>query len=290
MGTVRIGIFGGSGLYRMEGLTDVNEHWFETPFGRTSDALVIGKLHGIEVAFMARHGRKHTLIPGQVPYRANIYAMKSIGVSYLLSVSAVGSLQEEIKPLDMVLPDQFIDLTRQRVGTYFGDSAVAHVSMADPVCAVLQGLVREACTDERLQGLQLHTGGTYVCIEGPAFSTRAESNWYRQMGAAVIGMTNMPEARLAREAEIAYVSLNLVTDWDCWHPAQACVTAEMAVANLQSNAQRAQTVISLAVQRIASSWPKSVAHDALKAALVTPVQTMSSTTRLRLSALIERYA
>jgi 5'-methylthioadenosine phosphorylase len=290
MGAVRIGILGGSGLYRMEGLSDVKEHRIETPFGRPSDALVIGKLHGIEVAFLARHGRQHTLIPGQVPYRANIYAMKSLGVSYLLSISAVGSLQEDIKPLDMVLPDQFIDLTRQRVASYFGDGAVAHVSMADPVCPVLHGLVRDAFTDERLSGVQLHGGGTYVCIEGPSFSTRAESHWFRQIGASVVGMTNMPEARLAREAEIAYVSLNLVTDWDCWHPTQACVTAEMAIANLQINAQRAQMVIASAVQRIAASWPQSPAHDALRAALVTPVAAMAPATRLRLGALVAHYS
>lgn len=290
MSSVRIGIIGGSGLYRMDGLTDVHEHWIETPFGTPSDALMVGKLHGIEVAFLARHGRQHTLIPGHVPYRANIHAMKFLGVAYILSVSAVGSLQEDIAPLDMVLPDQFIDMTKLRVGSYFGDGAVAHVSMADPVCPVLQGIVAEAYGDLRPEGIQLHTGGTYVCIEGPAFSTRAESNWYRSLGASVIGMTNMPEARLAREAEIAYATLNLVTDWDCWHPAQSCVTAEMAIANLQINAHRAQSVVSCAVQRIAANWPKSMAHDALKSALVTPVATMGPATRLRLGALIDRYA
>lgn len=289
MNPIRIGVFGGSGLYRMEGLTDVREQVVETPFGAPSDALLLGKMGGVEVAFLARHGRSHGLIPSQIPYRANVYAMKSLGVQYLLSVSAVGSMREDIAPLDMVLPDQFIDFTRKREGSFFGDGAVAHVSLADPVCGVLRGVLAESFADAAFSEVRLHGQGTYVCIEGPAFSTRAESNWYRSLGAAVIGMTNMPEARLAREAEIAYATLALATDWDCWHPHQACVTAEMAIANLQGNAQRAQTLLTHAVRRIAATWPESPAHRALDSSLVTQPAAMSPAVRARLQALIARF-
>ena len=290
MERVRIGIIGGSGLYRMEGLSDTREHAVDTPFGAPSDALLLGKLDGVDVAFLARHGRSHALIPSQIPFRANIYAMKALGVQYLLSVSAVGSMREEIAPLHMVLPDQFIDLTRKREGSFFGDGAVAHVSLADPVCAVLREVLAQSFEDSAFAGIQLHRQGTYVCIEGPAFSTRAESQWYRSLGAAVIGMTNMPEARLAREAEMAYATLALATDWDCWHPHQACVTAEMAIANLQGNAQRAQTVLGHAVRHIARKWPVSAAHTALGSALVTPPSAMPAAARERLHALIARFS
>ncbi len=289
MEPIRIGILGGSGLYAMEGLTEVREHVVETPYGTPSDALRIGRLDGTEVVFLARHGRSHAYIPGQIPFRANIYAMKSLGVRYLLSVSAVGSMREEIAPLDMVLPDQFIDFTRKRDGSFFGDGAVAHVSLADPVCPVLRGVLADAFADAGFDDLRLHPAGTYVCIEGPAFSTRAESNWYRSLGAAIIGMTNMPEARLAREAEIAYATLALATDWDCWHPHQACVTAAMAFANLQVNATRAQVVLRHAVQRIAATWPASDAHTALDSALVTPPAAMTAAVRERLGPLIGRF-
>lgn len=289
MTPIRIGIFGGSGLYKMEGLTDVREQVVETPFGAPSDALLLGKLNGVDVAFLARHGRSHGFIPSQIPYRANVYAMKRLGVQYLLSVSAVGSMREDIAPLDMVLPDQFIDFTRKREGSFFGDGAVAHVSLADPVCGMLRGVLAEAFADAGFSDVRLHPQGTYVCIEGPAFSTRAESNWYRSLGAAVIGMTNMPEARLAREAEIAYATLALSTDWDCWHPHQACVTAEMAMANLQGNAQRAQTLLTHAVRRIAATWPASAAHSALGSSLVTQPAAMSPAVRERLHALIARF-
>lgn len=285
----RIGIFGGSGLYRMDGLADVREQVVATPFGRPSDALLIGRLGGVEVVFLARHGRSHALIPSQVPYRANVYAMKSLGVRYLISVSAVGSLREDIAPMDLVLPDQFIDLTRQRAGTFFGDGVVAHVAMADPVCRVLQGVLAEAHAVAAQDGVPLHRDGTYVCIEGPAFSTRAESQWYRSLGASVIGMTNMPEARLAREAEMAYATLALVTDWDCWHPSQACVTAEMAIANLQANARRAQAVLAQAVRILGERWPESSAHSALGSALVTPPSAMEPAVRERLAALVGRF-
>lgn len=289
MHPIRIGIIGGSGLYRMDGLTETREHAVETPFGAPSDALLLGKLDGVDVAFLARHGRSHSLIPGQIPFRANIYAMKALGVQYLLSVSAVGSMREDIAPLDMVLPDQFIDFTRKREGTFFGDGAVGHVSLADPVCAAMRKVMAQAYADAAFTGIRLHDGGTYVCIEGPAFSTRAESSWYRSLGASVIGMTNMPEARLAREAEIAYATLALATDWDCWHPHQACVTAELAIANLQANAQRAQTLLGHAVRHIAATWPVSAAHTALGAALVTPPSAMAPEVRTRLHALVRRF-
>lgn len=289
MDPIRIGILGGSGLYRMEGLTDVREHAMNTPYGAPSDAILLGKLDGVDVAFLARHGRSHGLIPSEIPFRANIHAMKTLGVQYLLSVSAVGSMLEGIAPLDMVLPDQFIDFTRKREGSFFGDGAVAHVSLADPVCSVLRGVLAEAFADAAFADIRLHDGGTYVCIEGPAFSTRAESNWYRSLGASVIGMTNMPEARLAREAEIAYATLALATDWDCWHPHQACVTAELAIANLQGNAQRAQSLLKHAVRRIGATWPVSDAHSALVSALVTPPPAMSEAVRTRLRPLIARF-
>ncbi|MDZ7812176.1 MAG: S-methyl-5'-thioadenosine phosphorylase [Ideonella sp.] len=286
----KIGIIGGSGLYRMEGLTALQELHLDTPYGPCSEALMQGLLGGVPVVFLARHGRNHHLIPSQVPFRANLHAMKQLGVQYLLSVSAVGSLREEMAPLDLVLPDQFIDLTRQRAGSFFGDGAVAHVSLADPLCPVLRQTVADAWADLQDAAVRLHSGGTYVCIEGPAFSTRAESHWYRSMGASIIGMTNMPEARLAREAEIAYATLALVTDWDCWRANQACVTAEMAIANLQQNAQRAQTLVTQVVKRLAQSWPESPAHTALSAALVTPPGAMPEATRARLAPLLKRVS
>lgn len=294
MGPIRIGILGGSGLYRMEGLTQVRETVVDTPYGAPSDALLLGKLGGVDVAFLARHGRTHSLLPGEVPYRANIHAMKSLGVEYLISVSAVGSMREDVAPLHMVLPDQYIDLTKRRDATFFGNGAVAHVSLADPVCPTLRGVLEQAFADSRAASagfadIELHGSGSYVCIEGPAFSSRAESHWYRSMGATVIGMTNMPEARLAREAEIAYASLALVTDWDCWHPHQACVTAEMAIANLQGNAERAQILLGHAVRRISESWPDSPAHRALDSALITRPEQMTDAVRARLEPIIKRF-
>lgn len=284
-----IGVMGGSGLYHMAGLENVQEHHIETPFGAPSDAIITGTMHGVRVAFLARHGRGHRLIPGEVPYRANIYAMKMLGVRYLIAISAVGSLQEDIAPLSMILPDQFIDLTRRRESTFFGDGAVAHVSMAQPVCPALSEVLAQAFAAAALGTVRLHRGGTYVCIEGPAFSTCAESHWYRSMGASVIGMTNMPEAKLAREAEIAYATLALATDYDCWHPKEAHVTAELAIANLMQNAEHAQLVVSQAIRLLADNMPSSIAHTALGAGLVTPAAAMRPEVRERLSALLERY-
>lgn len=223
------------------------------------------------------------MIPTEVPYRANIYALKSLGVRYLISVSAVGSLREEIRPLDMILPDQFIDLTKHRVSTFFGDGAVAHVSMAQPVCPALSDLLAQAVESQNSTGFKLHKGGTYVCIEGPSFSSIAESHWYRSMGANIIGMTNMPEAKLAREAQIAYSTLALVTDYDCWHPKEAHVTANMAIANLMKNAEHAQRVLVSAIELVARSLPQSIAHSSLSSGLVTQPDAMSQNVKERLN-------
>jgi 5'-methylthioadenosine phosphorylase len=280
-----IGVLGGSGLYQMDALTDVKEHVIDTPYGRPSDVVVTGMVAGAGVAFLARHGRGHRLIPGEVPYRANIYALKSLGVRYLISVSAVGSLREEIHPLDMVLPDQFIDLTKHRVSTFFGDGAVAHVSMAQPVCPALAALLAQTIEAQSFTGVKLHRGGTYVCIEGPSFSSKAESLWYRSMGADIIGMTNMPEAKLAREAQIAYATLALATDYDCWHPKEAHVTADMAIANLMNNAAHAQRVLVDAIGLIADTLPDSIAHTALASGLVTQPEAMTPEVNMRVEIL-----
>jgi len=288
-----VGVIGGSGLYQMDALQDAREHRMDTPFGMPSDVLVTGRVHGVAVAFVARHGRGHRMLPGEVPYRANIHALKQLGVRYVLSVSAVGSLREEFKPLDMVLPNQFIDLTKRRDSSFFGQGAVAHVSMAQPVCAHVAGaLARAVGSVLAAEGtaasgsIALHTSGTYVCIEGPQFSSQAESHWYRSMGAGVIGMTNMPEAKLAREAQMAYATLAMVTDFDCWHPVEAHVTTNMALANLLQNAGRAQRVVAEAIRLLGAEQPASDAHSALQAALVTQPDAMAPEVRQRLAALL----
>lgn len=280
-----IGVIGGSGLYHMEALQGAQELVLETPYGKPSDAVVTGTVHGVPVAFLARHGRGHRLIPAEVPYRANIHAMRQLGVRYLLSFSAVGSLREDMRPLDMVLPNQFIDLTKRRDASFFGDGAVAHVSMAEPVCAQVAAVLTRAVDRAGLaEKIRLHQGGTYVCIEGPQFSTQAESHWYRSMGASVIGMTNMPEAKLAREAQIAYATLAMVTDFDCWHPREAHVTAQTAIANLMQNAAHAQAIAAEAIQLLGHEKPDSIAHTALDTALVTPRDAMAVAVQQRLAA------
>ena len=259
MAEAKIGIIGGSGLYKMADLKDVQEVQISTPFGSPSDAVIVGTLAGNSVAFLARHGRNHTLLPSEVPYRANIYAMKQLGVEYIISASAVGSLKAEAKPLDMVVPDQFIDRTKNRVSTFFGEGIVAHIAFADPVCSQLAKVLTEAVASLNLTDVTLHRGGTYVCMEGPAFSTKAESHLYRSWDATVIGMTNLPEAKLAREAEMAYATLALVTDYDCWHPDHDSVTVEMVIANLHRNATNAQKVIQETVKRLSENPPQSEA-------------------------------
>lgn len=285
----RIGIIGGSGLYKMEALTDIEEIRVETPFGDPSDAIILGNLDGVRVAFLARHGRNHTLMPTELPFRANIYAIKSLGVEYLISASAVGSLKESVRPLDMVVPDQFIDRTRNRVSTFFGDGLVAHITFGDPICSTLAGLLADAVESLELTDVHLHRGGTYVCMEGPAFSTKAESALYRSWGASIIGMTNLPEAKLAREAEIAYATLALVTDYDCWHPDHDSVTVEMVIGNLTKNAVNAQRVIREVVRRVAASHPESAAHSALKYAIITPIDQAPAATLQKLDLLLKKY-
>lgn len=286
MSDALIGIIGGSGLYQLDGLEHVCEERINTPYGPTSDVVVTGALNGIRVAFLARHGRGHRLLPSELPYRANIYALKQLGVRYLLSFSAVGSLREDVAPLDFVLPDQYIDLTKRRDSTFFGEGVVAHVSMAQPICPVtceaLSRAVRTALPIE----VRLHQGGTYVCIEGPQFSSQAESNWYRSMGASIIGMTNMPEAKLAREAQMAYASLAMVTDYDCWHPREAHVTADMAIANLMTNAERAKMVVAEAIRVLGAEKPDSPAHNALRSALVTPAEAIPEALKQQLDVLL----
>ncbi|AMN50054.1 S-methyl-5'-thioadenosine phosphorylase [Psychrobacter sp. P2G3] len=281
-----IAIIGGSGLYQMQALTNKRSVKVETPYGDPSDDIVLGELDGVTVAFLTRHGQGHRLTPSEVPYRANIYALKTLGVSYIVSVSAVGSLQESLKPLDMVIPDQMIDMTKQRVNSFFGDGAVAHVSMADPLCPEVADILMRAYDKANITDGQCHPKATYVCIEGPQFSTRAESHWYRQMQADIIGMTNMPEAKLAREASIAYATLALVTDFDSWHPTEEAVSADYAMKNLMKNADNAQQVIKQAVTLLAAEKPKSIAHTALAQALVTPIEAMDEQTKTRLAALL----
>lgn len=289
MTEVAIGIIGGSGLYKMEALKDVEEIQVETPFGQPSDVVIVGTLDGVRVAFLARHGRYHHLLPSELPFRANIYAMKSIGVKYLISASAVGSLKAEAKPLDMVVPDQFIDRTKNRISTFFGEGVVAHIAFGDPVCPQLAKILADAVESLQLTDVTLHRGGTYVCMEGPAFSTKAESHLYRSWGATVIGMTNLPEAKLAREAEIAYATLALVTDYDCWHPDHDSVTVDMVIANLQRNAVNAQKVIQETVRRLAAAPPESDAHSALKYAILTPLDKISAEAKERLGLLLRKY-
>jgi 5'-methylthioadenosine phosphorylase len=285
----KIGVIGGSGLYKMEALKDVEEVQVDTPFGATSDALIVGTLDGTSVAFLARHGRNHHLSPSELPFRANIYAMKQLGVEYLISASAVGSLKEEAKPLDMVVPDQFIDRTKNRISTFFAEGIVAHIAFADPVCNQLAKVVADAVASLELPDVTLHRGGTYVCMEGPAFSTKAESNLYRSWGATVIGMTNLPEAKLAREAEIAYATLALVTDYDCWHPDHDSVTVEMVIGNLQRNAVNAQKVIQETVRRLSENPPVSEAHSALKFAILTQLDKAPAATKEKLGLLLKKY-
>jgi len=289
MAQAKIGIIGGSGLYKMEALKDVEEVQLDTPFGPPSDALIVGTLDGTPVAFLARHGRNHHLTPSELPFRANIHAMKQLGVEYLISASAVGSLKEEAKPLDMVVPDQFIDRTKNRVSTFFGEGVVVHIAFADPVCKQLAGVLADAVASLELPNVTLHRGGTYVCMEGPAFSTKAESHLYRSWGATVIGMTNLPEAKLAREAEIAYATLALVTDYDCWHPDHDSVTVEMVIANLQGNATNAQKVIQETVRRLSDNPPVSEAHSALKFAILTQLDKVPAATKEKLELLLKKY-
>lgn len=280
-----IGIIGGSGLYSMPGFETQEEVHLETPFGRPSDNYVLGKLGGHRVAFLARHGRGHRLSPSELNFRANVYGMKSLGVERILSLSAVGSLKDEHHPLDFVIPDQFFDRTRGRVSTFFGDGLVAHVSFAHPVCPELSLVVADACA---ATGVNVTRGGTYLCMEGPAFSTRAESLVYRSWGMDVIGMTNLQEAKLAREAEICYVTIAMVTDYDCWHPDHDAVTVNEIIANLVKNAENACKVVAQAVAKIPAAR-SCQCGSALSHAIITDRKMVPEATRRKLGILIDKY-
>jgi 5'-methylthioadenosine phosphorylase len=283
--SVQIGIIGGSGLYDMAELTETEQRRVPTPFGDPSGPYVIGTLRGKRVAFLARHGDGHRLLPSELNFRANIYGFKTLGVDWILSASAVGSLKEEYRPLDIVFPDQFIDRTFDRSATFFGNGIVAHVGFAHPICRELSELAA-ACAEA--QGARVHRGGTYVCMEGPQFSTLAESNLYRSWGADVIGMTNLQEAKLAREAEIAYATMAFVTDYDCWHPDHDQVTVEMILGNLTQNATTAQQVIAGVVERLDPAQ-RVDAHSALGSAIITRPDVIREETRRSLAAIIGKY-
>src|SRR5919205_211684 len=288
MTTAQIGIIGGSGLYQMAELKEVEGGRVETPFGDPSDAFIVGTLDGVTVAFLPRHGRGLRLTPTELPFRANIYAMKLLGVEYILSVSAVGSLQERYAPLDMVIPDQFFDRTRARAqeSTFFGEGIVGHITFAHPVCGDLGDVLEGSC---RAAGVNVHRGGTYLCMEGPAFSTKAESHVYRSWGMDIIGMTNLQEAKLAREAEICYATLALVTDYDCWHPGHDAVSVETVVEYLNKNVRNAQIILREAVKRLKGSERSCKCGSALQHAIFTAPNLWPETTTQKLEAIIKKY-
>ncbi len=279
----KIGVIGGSGLYGMAELTGAEERALDTPYGLPSAPYLLGTLSGRRIAFLPRHGRGHAFMPSEIPFRANIHGFKQLGVEWLISVSAVGSLKEDIHPGDIVIPDQFIDLTRTRAGTFFGDGVVAHVSMADPVCGVLSGVLRGAALRA---GATMHAGGTYVCMEGPQFSSRAESLRYRAWGASVIGMTNMPEAKLAREAEMSYATIALVTDYDCWREGEEAVSVEAVIAQLERNAALAQSIIREAAPDVDGASPFA---GTLATAIITERARIPEAAKRRLGLLIGKY-
>jgi len=283
-----IGIIGGSGLYSMPGLTEIHEEIVSTPFGDPSDSFILGKLEGRSVAFLARHGRGHKLLPSELNFRANLYAMKLLGVERILSVSAVGSLKEEHKPTDFVIPDQFIDRTFLRKSTFFGDGIVGHVAFGDPVCATVAKAAEAACAATGVVG---KPGGTYICIEGPQFSTKAESNLYRSWGADVVGMTNLQEAKLAREAEICYATVAMVTDYDCWHPHHDSVTVDQIVAVLHQNAENAAKVVRATVAALpAGSEARTCAcATAAQFAILTQKDAIPQAAKDRLGLLFGKY-
>jgi 5'-methylthioadenosine phosphorylase len=282
---IRIGIIGGSGLYQMDGLSRIEEVEIDTPFGKPSDAYRIGTLEGRQVAFLARHNRHHTISPSELNFRANIYGFKSLGVEWILSASAVGSLKEELRPLDIVLPDQFYDRTKTRISTFFGDGIVAHVGFSHPICSQLADLIQNAGRDA---GVPIKRGGTYVCMEGPQFSTMAESNTYRSHGADLIGMTNLQEAKLAREAEMCYSTIALVTDYDCWHPDHDAVTVTQVIENLKKNTENAQKIIKAAVKQLPIDRTCKCGH-ALQHAIMTDLKRVPPKTRERIELLIRKY-
>ena len=279
-----IGIIGGSGLYNIPGLTNRREQAVETPWGSPSDAYILGELDGRQVAFLARHGRGHRIMPSSLNFRANIYGLKKLGVRWVLSFSAVGSLQEPLKPLDFCIPDQFFDRTRGRISTFFDDDVVVHIGFSHPICSTLADVAEQACNEV---GVTVHRGGTYCCMEGPAFSTLAESNLYRSWGLDVIGMTNLQEAKLAREAEMSYVTVAMVTDYDCWHPDHDAVTVKQVLSYLNQNAEHAHAVALEAVKHV----PKGPCPhaSALKNSILTDRKLISPASREKYDLLIGKY-
>lgn len=282
---IRIGVIGGSGLYEMEGLTDVTHVSLGTPFGSPSDNYIIGHLEGIPVAFLPRHGRGHRISPSKLNFRANIYGFKKLGIEHLISVTAVGSLKKRIRPGDIVIPDQFYDRTKERVGTFFDNGLVVHIPFANPICADLGKLIYECAT---IAASSAHMGGTLICIEGPAFSTQAESNVYRQWGMDIIGMTSLQEAKLAREAEICYAAMALVTDFDSWHEEDSWVTVETVVHNLKKNISIAKKIIQIVVPKI-SKKRACICATALKNAIMTDAAAIPQETRKKLELLVGKY-
>lgn len=289
MSEARLGVIGGSGLYEIDGLSDVEEANVRTPFGDPSDAIVVGTLEGTRIAFLPRHGRGHRILPTEVPVRANIWALKSLGVEWIISVSAVGSLKEDVQPLDIVIPDQIIDRTKSRVNTFFGDGIVVHVTFADPFCPPLSQLLYQvAYYHEGTHVPRVHPVGTYVAMEGPLFSTRAESNLYRSWGASIIGMTALPEAKLAREAEICYATIACVTDYDCWHEVHESVTIDMVVSNLMRNVEAAKEIIKKASAQL-SKHRECGCATALKDAIITSKELIPPKKKEELALLIGKY-
>src|SRR6266852_9476933 len=284
-GKASIGIIGGSGLYSMSGLTNTREIRVRTPFGNPSDAMVLGTLEGKRVAFLARHGRGHRILPSEINYRANIYAMKLLGVERIISVSAVGSLKEDLQPGEFLVPDQFFDRTKNRASTFFGDGLVAHVAFAHPTCGALSGVLVDACVHE---GVEVHRRGTYICIEGPQFSTLAEALVNRELRFEVIGMTNLTEAKLAQVSRICYATIAMITDFDCWHPEHESVTATQIMATLVQNAENAQKVLRTAVRELPVGRTCKCG-SALQHALVTDLKIVPKATKKRLAAIIEKY-
>ena len=282
----QIGIIGGSGLYQMDGLQVLFERIIETPFGAPSDPFVIGEIDGVRVAFLFRHGRGHRLLPTELNYRANIYGFKLLGVDTLLSASAVGSMKEDYHPTDIVFPHQFIDRTRHRPDTFFGNGIVGHISFADPICAAVSFAMSAAA---REAGARVHEGGVYLCMEGPQFSTRAESTLYRSWGVDVIGMTNLQEAKLAREAEICYATMALVTDYDCWHESEQAVTVEQVLGYLRKNADVAQRILRASIAPIAARTRDCACVDALRFAIVTDSSQIPPQTKADLQPIIGKY-
>ncbi|GCE12062.1 S-methyl-5'-thioadenosine phosphorylase [Tengunoibacter tsumagoiensis] len=284
-----IGVIGGTGLYHMEGMTDVEEIAVSTPFGDPSDVITIGKVDGVAMAFLPRHGRGHRISPSELPVRANIWALKSLGVEWVISVSAVGSLREEIAPRDLIIPDQLFDRTKSRVNSFFEQGIVAHCSFAEPFCPDLSKLLLK--TAQEVDDVKVHAGGTYVCMEGPLFSTKAESNIYRKLGCDLIGMTALPEAKLAREAELCYSIIACATDYDCWHESAEAVTVEMVVANLSANVANAQRILRSVAQKLSASEHQHTCNcgSALHNAIMTDPSKISADVKEKYQLLISKY-